>query len=71
MSSVRHVLKFEQPEIDRLLKAAGFNLSKPDREEVRFRLNALAEGLSQLDDDELRGVDPLPLMTGDEAHRDD
>ena len=70
MSSDRFVLKFEQPEIDRLTKAAGFDLNRPDRAEVRFRLNALAEALAQLDDDELRKVDPLPLMTGDEVHQD-
>ena len=69
MASDAHVLKYEKADIDRLVRAAGFNLSEPDKDEVRFRLNALAEALAQLDDDELQKVDPLPLMTGDEVQQ--
>lgn len=62
-------MKYEKADIARLSKAAGFNLSEQDQDEVRFRLNALAEALAQLDDDELQKVDPLPLMTGDEVQQ--
>ncbi|MFQ5873469.1 MAG: hypothetical protein ACE5JL_06670 [Dehalococcoidia bacterium] len=49
-------------DVRRLARTMGLPVDEPDLDEVRFRLNALADALGQLDDEELAKADPLPFM---------
>ena len=60
--------RLTREDVARLAKLRGLPVEESDLDEIRFRLNALSDALSALDDPELDTSDPLPILLDREAH---
>jgi hypothetical protein len=52
---------FTIAQVSAILERMGYDVPEPDLTEVVQRLNALVDGLAQLEDLDLSGVEPWPL----------
>jgi hypothetical protein len=52
---------FTKAQVSAILERIGYDVPEPDLTEVVHRLNALVDGLTQLDDLDLSSVEPWPL----------
>ena len=55
-------VQLSRDDVARLARLRDIPIDESDLDEVRYRLNALSEALATLDDPELDGVDPLPVL---------
>ena len=60
--------RLTREDVARLAKLRGLPVEESDLDEIRYRLNALSDALSALDDPELDTSDPLPILLDREAH---
>ena len=60
--------RLTREDVARLAKLRGLPVEESDLDEIRFRLNALSDALSALDDPALDTSDPLPILLDREAH---
>ena len=54
--------KLTREDVARLAQLRGLPVEESDLDEIRYRLNALSDALSALDDPELDSTDPLPIL---------
>lgn len=59
--------KLAREDVARLARLRGLPVEESDLDEIRYRLNALSDALSALDDPELDTTDPLPILLDRES----
>jgi len=54
--------RLTRADVLRMARMHGLSMKKADADEALYRINALLDALSQIDDADLAGIDPLPIL---------